>query len=568
MGPVIKRAAARLGSSVPVLALAVLAIVSLASFLAIVRPLVGNSDALAADIGGASRWTQLLTAITLGSLSYGLLKCKAAAWWLAVATLLAAMLSSAATLVSPLGIALLGIPLVVLLADSSRYRAETTAGWRRRIVALGFVSAVFIGLETSLAIAATGIWPEPMSALGDATSALGNAFGMSDELAAKVLRITSHNVLLGLLVVLARLPILLAAIGVISPVPEQPADPSTRTRARAIAERFGRGALLPFQLGEEKFVFSPPEADGMVVYGVVGGTAVALGDPIGSEEASAGVLAAFLGHCRKYGRAPVFYQLSESGRNLLDSAGFRFFKVGLEAIVDLHGFGLDGPCRANLRHTVTRCRKAGVSVRWFPSGIDPSTEPGLVNWLAEIDAGWRKDAGPELGFTIGHFDIHNLRWQPIAVAVGEDGQALGFTTFRPTGSDGGWVLDLMRRSSSCPPGVVEYCISEAALAFRAMGATTLSLGLAPLSGLDPSGPIEERLLQLGSRLSRRWYDVDGLWFFKRKFDPTWLPRYGATRHRRDFARFVIALLLVHVRLSSMVPRRSPAAPAQATGNPR
>ena len=566
--PRITQAVAGMGSSLPALALALLAVISLGSFFAVLRPIAGAVDVLSVDPGDASPWFALLSAVSLGALSFGLLKGKETARWLAVATLAAAMLCQASILVSPVGVLLVGIPLVALLADNRRYRVETRANWRRRIVALLVLAAILIGFETSLVIAATGAWPQPMSALGDATSALGNAFGISDDLADKVLKVTSNNVLVGLLVVLARLPIVLAVIGVVSPVREEPSDPSTRTRARAIGERFGRGALLPFQLGEDKFVFTPPDADGMVVYGVVGGTAVALGDPIGPEDAGPGVLTAYLARCRKFGRSPVFYQLSESGQHLLEDTGFRAFKVGVEAVIDLSDFALSGSSRANLRHTITRCRKSGVSVRWFGSGIDPSAEPGLVNRLAEIDAHWRKEAGPELGFTIGHFDIHTLRCQPVAVALGEGGEALGFTTFRPTGSDGGWVLDLMRRGSDCPPGVVEFCIADAAMGFRDMGGTTLSLGLAPLAGLDASGPLEERLLALGSHLTARWYDVKGLWFFKKKFDPTWVPRYGAIRHRRDFVRFVVALLLVHVRLSSLLPRRPSAARKSLEGSVR
>ena len=45
------------------------------------------------------------------------------------------------------------------------------------------------------------------------------------------------------------------------------------------------------------------------------------------------------------------------------------FKVGEEAIVDLTTFDTTGNRRANLRHTITRCRKDGVTFRWFAHGI-------------------------------------------------------------------------------------------------------------------------------------------------------------------------------------------------------
>ncbi len=564
------RAALGVGASIPALLLAFVSVASLAYFFAFLRPLAGGVDAvLPIDPGDGSPGVALLSAVGMGALSVGLLRGKTVAWWLAVATLAAALLYQAATLAHPLGVVMVGGLLAVLLADNRRYEVETAASWRRRILALLVIAGVIVGLETSLVIAATGAWPHPFAALAGVTAALGDAFGISDDTAGSILSVTSHNVLLALLILMARLPIVLAAIGILSPVPEPPADPSTRERARGIGQRFGCGALLPFQLGDDKFVFSPADADGMVVYGVAGGTAVVLGDPIGPEEEAPTVLAAFLARCRKVGRTPVFYQTSGPGRRALVQAGFRLFRVGEEAVIQLGDFDLSGSRRANLRHTITRCRKAGVLIRWFPSGIDADAAVGLSPQLEAINEHWRRRAGPELGFTISHFDVVNLRWQPVAMAVAEDGRALGFATFRPTGADGGWVLDLMRRTEDSPPGVVEACIAAAAAAFRAGGSATLSLGLAPMYGLKQPGTAEERLLAMGTRLIHRWYEVDGLAFFKGKFDPIWVPRYGAIRRRRDFLGFVIALLLIHVRLKSLLPRwrRSTAEPPAARSAP-
>jgi phosphatidylglycerol lysyltransferase len=245
------------------------------------------------------------------------------------------------------------------------------------------------------------------------------------------------------------------------------------------------------------------------------------------------------------------------------------FRVGEEAVIDLRTFDLAGSRRANLRHTITRCHKSGVSTRWFPNGIDRLTSPELVADLERIDADWRKGMGPELGFTISHFDLASLCSQPVSLALDERGRALGFTTYRPTGTDGGWVLDLMRRTHDSPPGVVEACVAEAALAFHASGSPSLSLGLAPLAGLEAGHSAEDRILATGARLVGRWYDVRGLAFFKNKFDPVWIPRYGAIRRRRHFVSFVFALLWVHARPALALPHRHRAAsPASAPSSAR
>ncbi len=558
------RLAVGYASWTPALLLAVSAAASLTYVFTFLRPATTWLDGyLPIDPAAGDPLLAVQWAIGLSALALGLVRGRAVAWWLAIAILAVSLIAQARELSHPIGVLVMGGLLAVLLADRRRYEVETAAGWRRRILALLLVGSLAIGLETSLIIAATGAWPTPLGAAGEITTAIGNALGMSDGTATRVLHQTSRDAFVGLLILASRLPIMLAALGVLSRVPEPPSDPTTRARARAITDKYGCGALLPFQLGEDKHVFSPPDVDGIVVYGMAGRTAVVLGDLIGCPDAGPKVFYEFLTRCRKLDRWPVVYQASTASRALLVGAGFRMFKVGEEAIVDLATFDLTGPRRANLRHTVTRCRKDGVTFRWFAHGI-PADEPALLDDLEVIDAQWRKSAGPQMGFTISHFYRAALSWQPVSVGVDPSGRALGYTTFRRTGVDGGWVLDLMRRAPDGPPGVVEACIAEAAVAFRASGASTLSLGLAPLAGLDPaSGAWEERLLAGAGRLVGRWYDVRGLFVFKRKFDPYWVPRYGAMRRRRDLVGFVIGLMRVHLSGAVHLPGRRHIAPQAA-----
>jgi phosphatidylglycerol lysyltransferase len=543
-------------ASAPAILLAASAVAAVAYFFEFLRPAANALDGvLPVDPADANPTVAALSAIGLAALTIGLLRGKSFAWWLTMATLSVSLLGQAQALSHPLGIIVLGGLLAILLADRRRYVVETAIGWRRLIPALVVVGVVLVGLETSLVIATTGAWPGPLSAVSDVTAAIGNALGISDATANRILGQTSRDAILGFLLLAARLPIVLAAIGVLSRVPEAPPDPTTRARARAIAGKYGCGALLPFQLGEDKLVFSPPDSDGLVVYGLAGRTAVVLGDLIGASEAAPSVFGEFLAQCRQLDRVPIVYQASSAGKATLLGAGFRIFKVGEEALIDLATFDTTGPRRANLRHTITRCRKDGVIFRWFPNGI-PAEESALMDDLSAIDTAWRKKAGPEMGFTISHFDRPTLCWQAVSVAVSPTGHALAFTTFRKTGVDGGWVLDLMRRASDGPPGAVEACIAEAAVAFRAAGARTLSLGLAPLGGLDTASPVmEERVLAHCGRLVHPWYDITGLARYKNKFDPYWIPRFGAIRRRRDLVGFVIGLVRIHLSGAIHFPGR-------------
>jgi lysylphosphatidylglycerol synthetase-like protein (DUF2156 family) len=109
------------------------------------------------------------------------------------------------------------------------------------------------------------------------------------------------------------------------------------------------------------------------------------------------------------------------------------------------------------------------------------------------------------------------------------------------------VLDLMRRLPHSVPGAVEACIAEAALRLRERDVPRLSLGLAPLTGLRVDhGPPEERVLRAAAVAARRWYDVDGLAFFKAKFDPAWEPRYAAVRQPWHAVALATSLVFLHV----------------------
>jgi phosphatidylglycerol lysyltransferase len=259
------------------------------------------------------------------------------------------------------------------------------------------------------------------------------------------------------------------------------------------------------------------------------------------------------------GRKTTFYQIGTATRDFLIQRGYYCFGVGQEAIIELASFGLDGPARANLRHTITRAQKGGLSARFYRTGI--GGDEGLLQKLRLLDRAWQAQAGRPMGFTINAYDQDALRIFPVAVVFAAQ-EAVAFATFRPTNqAETCWVLDLMRRERHAEPGAMEWAIAQAATAFKTQGGEELSLGLAPLYGLSINqGPMAERLLALGARLVRRWYNINSLGFFKTKFAPRWEPRYGAVPSRRASLGFYLTLLRLHTRRTLLSPVARP--PAQ------
>jgi len=488
--------------------------------------------------------TAAAAAIGLLGLSIGLARGKRVAWWLAIATLAAALLAQI-ELFSHLSAAILAAAcLGVLIADRGRYHVETGTRSRRLAFVLWGVGALLAIAAVGVAVgqAASLVRPARDADAGEDALVSWLAFG---DPGFAIQHFFNGGLLLAATVT-ARVAVVLGVLLALAPGEAPDTTPAGERHAAAVARRYGQGALLPFQLGPGAQRFSPEDRDGLLAYGRDGRVAIVLGDPIGPEAEAHAVLDAFLDTCRCCDWLLAVYQASTAGLDPLRSRGFVPYRVGLEAILDLRSFDLSGSRRANLRHTVTRARRGGVKGEWYPEGLGDDLR-GLDAELLEVDREWRLDGRPELRFTVSGYRRGDLATNPVALARAIDGRVIAFTTFRATGCDGGWVLDVMRRVPGGVPGAVEACIADAALGLRERAATWLSLGLAPLSGLDPRhGSPVERGLAIGAYLIRGSYDVSGLAFFKAKFDPRWEPRYLAVARRTHLPAVLLALLRLHL----------------------
>jgi len=359
----------------------------------------------------------------------------------------------------------------------------------------------------------------------------------------------------------------------------QPSGVAAPDVARDALRTHGRGALLPYQLGPDAVPFAIADGSGAIAYARAGKTAVMLGEPVGADEAAAAaVLDRWLEQCRASRWRAGIYQAAPELTRRLRSQGWRAYLIGLEAVVDLPSFTIRSPRVANVRHTVTRAGRGGVVATWSGCGLAAFADPDAVlAGMTALDAAWRATAGPQMGFTVGRFEPASLDGCGVAVARDGSGQVTAFAILRPTGTDADWMLDLMRRHRNGVPGAVEACIKVAVESLRDSGAERLSLGLAPLYGLDPRvGPMGERTLALAARAAKPFYDYPGLAFFKNKFAPTWEPRYLLVPRAADFVPVLSALLRLHLggSWSSMVrgvvaslrpaavPPTAAAAPAQ------
>jgi phosphatidylglycerol lysyltransferase len=323
--------------------------------------------------------------------------------------------------------------------------------------------------------------------------------------------------------------IAIMAVGVarlIGHAPHEPQPPSAadlEDAARIISAHEGTTPNLVF-LGDKALLFNEART-GFVMYGVHGRSWVAMGDPVGPDEAIADLIRMFLERCDDFGGLPVFYEVGPAHLHRYADFGLTFIKLGEEARVDLRAFTLEGGRGARARQALRRLERDAASFRVVP----PEEVPALLPQLRAVSDDWlRHKSAAEKGFSLGFFDAAYLARFPVAV-VERGGRLLAFANLWPGGSGDELSVDLMRFAEDAPKGVMESVLVSVLRWGQHHGFRWFSLGMAPLSGFERSAvaPLWNRLATFVYHHGEAVYSFQGLRAFKQHFDPVWVPRYLA-----------------------------------------
>ncbi|MBB6052865.1 phosphatidylglycerol lysyltransferase domain-containing protein [Armatimonas rosea] len=303
----------------------------------------------------------------------------------------------------------------------------------------------------------------------------------------------------------------------------QRATPTEQLRAKTIVEAHGCSSLARFVLFSDKLYWF--SAGGSVVgYALVGRSAVALGDPIGPTDDIAAAITGFVAFCTENDWEPAFYQTLPDHLDAYQAAGLQALGIGSEAVVDVASFTLAGRAVKSLRGGVGRLRKAGYTAEV----LSPPYSPELLRQLKAVSDDWlHQQHGGEKRFSLGWFDEAYLNDGPLAVVHDADGTLVAFANVIPEYQKSESTIDLMRRRRDAESGVMDLVFVTLFEWAREQGFATFNLGLAPLSGVgqDADDPLVERVLNLVFRSGGRFYSFEGLHAYKKKFLPTWEPRY-------------------------------------------
>ncbi|WP_370872375.1 bifunctional lysylphosphatidylglycerol flippase/synthetase MprF [Paenibacillus zeirhizosphaerae] len=287
-----------------------------------------------------------------------------------------------------------------------------------------------------------------------------------------------------------------------------------------------QGNLLTHMLflGDKKFHWAQ-EGEVLIPYARSRNKLVVLGDPLGPMRKVSAAIQEFQQYADKYALAVVFYQASPSYLPIYHENGYRFFKLGEEALVPLEAFTLSGKSNTPLRTVRNRFDREGYSFQMAYPPFDDT----LMRQLKSVSDVWL-NGRKEKGFSLGWFNESYLQLAPVALVLNPQQQVIAFASLAPAYDHKQTVsIDLMRHLPDAPNGTMDFLFTRVMEWAKDEGYVMFNLGMAPLSSVGQSERAlrEEKLARLVFQYGSHWYGFQGLRRYKEKFSPAWEPRYLA-----------------------------------------
>ncbi len=314
-------------------------------------------------------------------------------------------------------------------------------------------------------------------------------------------------------------------------------------RVEALLHEYGASSVSWFALADDVDYFFSRNRRAVIAYRFEANAVLVIGDPIGPAEEWRPMLAEFAEFCRVHDWPFAFFQARPELLPLYESFGWRSLHIGEDPVLWTERFTLVGSAVGSLRRSMRHADAAGLRVTHLIPGESPPAEsalpPHLWEQLRAVSDEWlRERSGGEKGFCMGRFEPHRLHEVWLAVAWDPATRRVeGFTSWVPIPARQGWALDLMRRRSDAPNGTMDLLVVRSLDAARARGDALLSLSLSALAHVPSEGsdaprsaaanepPTADRAREFLRQHLERFYDFQGVFRWKRRFDPVFEHRY-------------------------------------------
>lgn len=279
----------------------------------------------------------------------------------------------------------------------------------------------------------------------------------------------------------------------------------------------------------DKYIFWHPNQEAFLAYGISGRNYIVMGEPFGDEKAIEETCFAFKEFVAINRGKLGFYSVSVSKLPLMIDLGLSLFKIGEEALIGLQEFTLAGKKNYGFRATLKKFDEMGANFCVLNS--DETAQN--IQSLRTISDDWLENKGhKERGFSLGNFCGDYIKKFPIAVVKIND-EIIAFANLLSSENPKTLGIDLMRYGKNAPPQTMEYLFLKLIEYARENEFEYFSMGLAPLSGLEPTkiAPAWAKIGNLIYHLGAEFYNFQGLRAYKQKFHPKWSPRYVAIEGR-------------------------------------
>ncbi|MCA1841502.1 MAG: phosphatidylglycerol lysyltransferase domain-containing protein [Actinobacteria bacterium] len=324
--------------------------------------------------------------------------------------------------------------------------------------------------------------------------------------------------------VLGMFSLAVIAWDIFRPVLARTSSPEDEERARSIVTRFGVGSLDYFLLRDDKSRFA--YSDCIIGYRIVGGIAVASGDPVGPAHEWPATQQAFLDFTVDHGWGIACIGSCEVATETWRDLGLRAIYIGDEAHIDVAGFSLEGRKIRKVRQAIAHIERKGYTAEWWRTG---DLTPDLKMALLHVSNRW-KAGDIERGFSMNLGRLFDPRDPDCLVAIGRDatGEAKGFVHFVPIASRG-FSLDVMRKDRATPSALNDFLIAKTLLFLKDKDYEEVSLNFAFLAELfDRPESVDSTWKRFERWIAMRlgpWFQIESLYRFNDKFIPNWRQRY-------------------------------------------
>ncbi|PMC35133.1 hypothetical protein CJ195_20285 [Bacillus sp. UMB0899] len=318
---------------------------------------------------------------------------------------------------------------------------------------------------------------------------------------------------------------------------------STSAFVLSFVKKYGGNTLSHLLFLEDKQVFLAQNDSVLISYKQMGKKLFVLGDPIGDEERLEDGLEEFFQFALKQRLTPIFYQASERYTASHKKRGYRLFKIGEEAKVNLTNFVIEGKKFSNMRNIRNKFTKEGYSF----SVVHPPFSKELMEEMQFVSDEWLHDR-KEKGFSVSSFSEDYIGNFSVSLFRDPNGCLLAFASLPSDYQQKQAIsIDLMRYRKHSPRATMDMVFISTILWAKEKGYSICSLGMSPLSnvGIEPNSPYPEKIARYAFLNGCKFYNFKGLRKFKGKFATNWTPRYLV--YKKSLLFFLIIQLIIIVR---------------------